>query len=247
MSRIITIAAAVLRDAIRRKFMWVVAVFAALMVLVIPSLPSYGSTGVLAAVYREVAIALMFVAAFIVTVAFSATRVPAEVERRTVFTLLARDVERWHYVVGTWLGIFALVGIAVALFSLTVIAVGAFVYDQIMLQILLAGLAIWFEMGVIAALALLASTRFGVVTNVVAVLTFVFAGHSMTTLVTGGDVHADPLPWYVPSLEVFNVINPVAHGDGYGIAYAAAMTVVFAAWVVLLLTAASAVFGKRDL
>lgn len=247
MGRILTIAGAVLRDAIRRKFLWVVAVFAALMVLVIPSLPSYGSAGVLAAVYREVAIALMYVAAFVVTVAYATTRIPAEVERRTVFTLLARDVERWHYVVGTWLGLFAVVGIAVALFCTTVIGVGAFVYGQAMVQVLLAGLAIWFEMGVIAALAVLASTRFGVVTNVVAVLTFAFAGHSVSTLVTGGSSHGEGVPWYVPSLEVFNVINPVAHGDGFGFAYAGAMSVVFAAWVILLLAGASAVFGGRDL
>jgi hypothetical protein len=51
----------------------------------------------------------------------------------------------------------------------------------------------------------------------------------------------------LPSLEVFNVINPVAHGDGFGAAYAGSMTVVFVAWIAALLSAASLLFASRDL
>ena len=46
-------------DAIRRKLIWSVVVFAALLAFMAPSLPSYGQ-GVISAVYREVTIALMF-------------------------------------------------------------------------------------------------------------------------------------------------------------------------------------------
>jgi len=54
-------------------------------------------------------------------------------------------------------------------------------------------------------------------------------------------------PWYIPGLDVFNVINPVAHGAGYGPGYAAAMVAVFAAWVLLLLIGGAALFARRDL
>lgn len=245
MRKLFAIASAVMLDAIRRKVVWVVLVFAAIMAIVSPSLPSYG-VGVSDAVYREVSIALMFVAALVVSLSLSATRVPAEIERRTVFNVLARDVRRWQYVTGTWLGMCAVVGVAILMFVLIVIAVGAAVYGAFMPRLFEAGLAIWLEMCVLIAFAVMVSTRVGVATTIVATLALTFAGHSVVNLLTGGDPHAVAPKW-VPSLDAFNVINPVAHGDGYSLIYAVFMIAVFAGWSGLFLLAGSALFGNRDL
>ena len=99
MRPVMVIASAVWADAVRRKVVWMVVVFAAVLAFVSPSLPSYG-LGVADAVFREVSVALMYAAALVVTVALAATRVPAESERRTVYGPLARDVRRWHYEIG---------------------------------------------------------------------------------------------------------------------------------------------------
>ena len=119
------IAAAVVADAIRRKVVWVVLVFAVFLGLSIPALPSYG-VGVAASVFREVAIALTYVAALVVALALSATRIPVEVERRTVFNVISRDVRRWQYVAGSWLGMFLVLGGVIALCSVATIAIGYF-------------------------------------------------------------------------------------------------------------------------
>ena len=119
------IAAAVVADAIRRKVVWVVLVFAVFLGLSIPALPSYG-VGVAASVFREVAIALTYVAALVVALALSATRIPMEVERRTVFNVISRDVRRWQYVAGRWLGMFVVLGGVIALCSAATIAIGYF-------------------------------------------------------------------------------------------------------------------------
>lgn len=243
MSRMFVIAGAVVADAIRRKVIWVVLVFAALLALVIPSLPSYG-VGIVGAVFREVVIALMFSAALVVALALAATRIPAEIDRRTVFNILVRDVSRWHYVVGTWLGMFVVVGAVLAAFSGVALAVGLVVYKVLMFKLLEATLAVWLEMGVLMAFTVMLSARFGIITSVVGALAFAFVGHSVGSLVAGPEATA---PWYVPSLSVFDVINPVAHGSGYSIAYAGVMLLAFAAWSGLLLAAGSAMFGSRDL
>ncbi len=104
----------VVADAIRRKVVWVVLVFAVFLGLSIPALPSYG-VGVAASVFREVAIALTYIAAIVVALALSATRIPVEVERRTVFNVISRDVRRWQYVAGSWLGMFVVLGGVIAL------------------------------------------------------------------------------------------------------------------------------------
>lgn len=242
MSKVLAIANAVIRDAVRRKVVWVVVLFAVLLSFVAPSLPSYG-VGVVSAVYREVAIALMFTASLIVTLALSATRVPIETERRTVFNVLSRDVRRSDYLAGTWLGLIAVVGVAVIAFTLVAVIVGGAVYREVMWRLFLGAFAVWLEMGVISAVTVALSTRFGAVTNVAGALAFTFIGHSVSALVSA----EGPAPWYIPSLDVFDVINAVAHGEGYNALHAVAMLGAFAAMSGLLLVAAAVSFGGRDL
>ncbi|TLM97478.1 MAG: hypothetical protein FDZ75_04425 [Actinobacteria bacterium] len=126
MGKVLAIAGAVVRDAIRRKIVWVVFIFAVLLSFVAPALPSYGA-GVVEAVFREVTIALMFAAAFVVTLTVSAGRISAEAERRTVYNILGHDVRRWQYVTATWLGTFAVEGVVVGLLCATSMTVAAVV------------------------------------------------------------------------------------------------------------------------
>jgi len=242
--KILAIATAVIADAARRKVVWVVVVFAGVLAVAIPALPSYGE-GVAAAVFREVAIALTYTAALVVALSLSVSRIPSEVERRTVFNVITRDVRRWHYVAGTWLGMFAVLGLVIAAFSAVTVGIGAFTYSQVMWRLLEASFAVWLEMGALMAFAVMMSCAFGPVTAAVGALAFAFVGHAMTSLMSLPEgVRA---PWYLPGLDVFNVIAPVAHGTGYGPGYAGSMLLVFTAWVVLLLLGGSAIFSWRDL
>ena len=160
MSKLLAISAAVVADAIRRKVVWVVAVFTALLAMAIPSLPSYG-VGIVDGVYRQVAIALMWVAALVVALAISATRMPVEVERRTVFNVISRDVRRWQYVVGTWLGMFFVLGIVLFAFCTGTVAVGWWVYGHPMFILYEAAFAVWLEISVVMAFTVMLSTQFG--------------------------------------------------------------------------------------
>jgi len=243
-SKVAAIASAVVADAIRRKVVWVVIVFAGILAIAIPALPSYGE-GVASAVFREVSIALMYAAALVVSLALSVTRIPSEVEHRTVFSVVTRDVRRWQYVAGTWAGMFAVLGMVIGAFTAATVGIGAFTYHEFMWLLVQASFAVWLEMGVIMALAVMLSCAFGPVTSTIGALAFAFIGHSIVTLMNLAE--GTRAPWYIPGLDVFNVINPVAHGTGYGLAYGASMMVVFAAWVLILLAGGSALFAGRDL
>lgn len=240
--RVLAIAHAVLMDAIRRKVVWVVLLFGALLAFAIPALPSYGA-GVVEAVFREVALALMYVALTVVTLALAANRVPAEIERRTVYSILSRGVRRWEYIVGTWLGIFATIGVVAVSFSVIAVAVGWFTYGELMLVLLQGALMIWFEAGILAALCMAVAAVSGPVVVAVAALAFLFVSHARAGLLS-----PDSLAWKLyPSLDTFNVIAPVAHGDGVSLTYIVLAKLVFLAWVAALLLVSSALFTRRDL
>ncbi|MBN1193136.1 MAG: hypothetical protein JXA36_05555 [Coriobacteriia bacterium] len=242
--RITPIAFGVVTDTLRRKVVYVVLVFAALLAFAIPSLPDYG-LGVESAVFREVALALAYVTALVLTLSLAANRIPGEVERRTVYNVVGKGVSRWEYVVGTWLGVFLVVGGAMAAFTIIEQVIGLITYGEAMWRLWQGALAIWLEMGVIAAFAVAVSSLTGPVVVVTATLTALFIGHSRSTLLGGEGALA--LQPFVPSLDAFNVVNPVAHGSGVPVLYIASMLVVFAGLAGLCLLIGSFVFAKRDL
>lgn len=240
--RILSIAGAVAADARRRKIVWVVVFFAAVMAAAIPSLPSYGA-GVVEAVFREVALTLTYVATMVVTLALAANRIPAEIERRTIYGLLTRSVRRWEYIVGTWLGIVLTLAAVVAAFCVIVVAVGWIAYGELMLVLLQGGLAIWMEAAVVAAFCVAVSSVSGPVIVSVAALTFLFITHARSSLLVPGTI-----AWRLyPSLDAFNVIAPVAHGSGIGAGYVTSMSAVLIGWIGALLVISVMLFSRRDL
>ncbi len=244
MQNVLAIAAAVVADALRRKAVYVVAVFAVVLAVMIPQLPTWGM-GVVQAVFREVSLALIFVVTLVLTLSLSANRVPGEVEHRTVYNILSKRVHRWQYVVGTWLGIVGVAGGAVVAFAFVTQFVGFLRYGAWMWRLWEGALAIWFEMGVVAAFSLAVSTVTGPVVVVTATLAFMFGAHSRGYLL--GDQPTGIAAALYPSLDTFNVINPVAHGSGITLAYAGSMLLVFLGWCGLLLLLGVWLFSRRDL
>lgn len=244
MTRIWPIAVAIVADSLRRKIVYVVLVFAALLAFAIPSLPDYG-LGVEGSVFREVALALAYVTALVLTLALAANRIPAEVERRTVYSVIGKSVSRAEYLVGTWLGVCLVVGGAVAAFTLVEQGVAVLTYGQAMWRLWQGALGIWLEMGVVAAFAVAVSAVTGPVVVVTASLAALFIGHSRSTLL-GGEGALGLRPFAV-SLDAFNVVNPVAHGSGVPAIYLVSMFVVFLGLAGACLVAGAFAFSRRDL
>lgn len=244
MSRVLTIARAVFLDSIRRRVLLVVLVFAAIMVGLIPSLPDYG-LGVEAAVYGEISLAVTFATALVVVVGLAVTRIPSEVDRRTLYTVLARPVARWEYLAGTWLGTFMTAGMLVVAFTLIGQVVALRTYGQPMWLLWLGAAGILLELGVIAAFAHAVSTLVSPITTIVASIAFVFLGHSRATLL--GEEGALALQAFYPSLDAFNVVAPVTHGSGVPPLYLLSMVVVFIGFVGLLLVVGTVMFRGRDI
>ncbi len=177
MKKVYAISKAVVADAIRRKVLWIVVVFSAVLAIAIPALPSYG-VGVVEAVFREVSIALMYAAALVMALTLAVTRIPLEVERRTVFNVISRDVRRWQYVFATWLGMFVVLGVMLLAFTAVTIGIGALNYQAPMWRLFQASLAVWLEIGVVMAFAVMLSCSFGPVTAAIGALAFAFVGHA---------------------------------------------------------------------
>jgi len=240
--RVLAITQAVVVDALHRKLIYVIGLFAMLMATAIPFLPSYGQ-GIVEAVFREVALALIYVFAMVVSIALAATRLPAEAERRTLYPLLSRGVGRGEYVLGTWLGIVAVVAATLIALAAVTVLIGWFNYQEMMLVLFSGVFAIWLEAGVLIAFCVLVSTMAGPVVASVATLAFLFAAHVRSVIAEPGTI----LWTLYPALDTFNVIAPVAHGTGYGLTYGLTMLFYWGVYTTILLALSTVAFGRRDL
>lgn len=244
MRRVYAIAAAVVMDSVRRKIVWVVVLFGSVMAVTIPSLPSY-SLGIVQAVFREVALALSYAAALVVALTLAASRIPGEVERRTVYNVLSKRVARSEYVLGTWLGIVGVLGACIAAFTVVNQVIGQITYGDAMWRLWEGALGVWLETSVVAAFAVAVSTLVGPIVVVVASIAFVFIAHSRAALLGSA---APRIAWVLfPSLDPLDVINPVAHGNGISATYAGYMILVAVAYSAACVLLGSVTFRRRDL
>jgi ABC-type transport system involved in multi-copper enzyme maturation permease subunit len=244
MKRMGAIARAVVTDSIRRRVPYVVVFFAGVLAAAIPSLPDYGM-GIEAAVFREMTLALMYVTAIVMALALAANRLPTEFERRTVYSILAKQVSRREYVVGTWAGLTAVMAGVIAAFTIVIQIIAVLTYGDPMWVLWLGALSILLEMGVIIALAVAVSTLMGPVVVVVATLAILFVGHSRSTLL--GGLGAADIGYFAPSLDAFNIMLPVAYGSGVSALAVVSMLTVFVGFVGLALLIAVILLGRRDL
>lgn len=243
MPRVFAIAGAVVADAVRRKVLYLVGFFGIVMAIAIPSLPSYG-TGIVQGYFREVALALTYLVAIVLALALSVNRIPGEVERRTVYNILGKRVARWEYVVGSWLGVVAVLACMVAAMIVVVQGVALVMYHQPMWRLWEGGFGVWLESSVVAGFAVAVSAMTGPVAVTVASLALLFIGHVRGYL---ADALGPELVRFYPSLDTLNVINPVAHGTGVGPIYLATMLAVAVGWWIVSLVVGVLAFQRKDL
>jgi len=96
------VAASVLESA-RRKDIYVVVVLTLVMVAGAWAFGFFGVHG-LEVFIRDVSFAAIGIFSTVLTVMIAARQIPEDIQRRTIYLLLARPITRWQLMVGKWLG-----------------------------------------------------------------------------------------------------------------------------------------------
>jgi Cu-processing system permease protein len=191
-----------------------------------------------------------------------------EVERRSVYSLLAKPVRRRDLVLGKYLGLAFTLLVNVAVMAAALYLVLA-VIDQTSPEplrkaweapavdpaLLVAFLLIFAQLLVVTAIALFFSTFAGPMVSAALTFGFYVIGHFNADL-KHFDVFVSsrPLAWLLgglyyllPNLAPFDVKAQVVHGQAIAPGYVA-MTLAYAGlYIAVLLTVASHIFARRDL
>lgn len=252
--RILTVATNVFWEVIRDRILYLVVFFALLMGVAVRLIPELAATTE-KRIILDVGLAAISIFGLIVTVFVSTGLVNKEIEKRTVYLLVAKPISRAELIVGKHVGLSAVLGVLVAAMTaiyLAILSLSRIPYP--LTSILIAALFVWFELCLLVGVGIL----FGVFSSslLATLLTFgvYLMGHSTRDLVAVGKLTKNPgieqlmmgLYLILPDLARFNLRNDAVYGQvpylaglitnaGYGLLYCA-----------LLLSISIAIFSRRE-
>lgn len=185
-----------------------------------------------------------------------------EVERRTVYTVLARPIDRGGFIVGKYLGLAGVMAVAVAAMSAGFLLVYGLAGGRPSVGLLVALALTYVELAVVIGVAVFFSVAAHPIEGAVFAFVVALAGHVTADLQRlGADLARDAsgvgvvvlekvlYGAYVllPNLENFNVRPHAAHGVAIDPAHAGLALVYAAVYVAILLGLATVVFRRKVL
>lgn len=154
------IAATTVGEAIRRRVLLIILLIGLVLLSIIPALSilsARSSTSITIGTMYAVMQGTSAILAIILTVYM----IPNEIERRTIYTILSKPVQRWQFFLGKYLG--AMLSLALMIALMTVVMVGLFWMFQKppiskIIEVAQQPVLYWMEMSLLAAVAIFLST-----------------------------------------------------------------------------------------
>jgi ABC-type transport system involved in multi-copper enzyme maturation permease subunit len=254
--RTAVIASNVFREVIRDRALYLIGFFAILIVAASALLPEVAAS-LENKIILDVGLAAIGILGLLIAVFVGTGLVNKEIEKRTVYVMIAKPISRAEFIVGKHLGLSAVLAVLVT--AMTLIYLGVLQVQQIsfpLSSILIAEFFQLLELSLITAVAIL----FGVFTSsllaTLLTIAIYFMGHFSRDLVTLGALSKDPhiqriadsIYLVLPDLSRLNLKNQAVYGTdllpqptellgdaAYGLVY-----------IMLLLAIATLVFSRRE-
>ncbi|HOE96513.1 MAG TPA: ABC transporter permease [Candidatus Sumerlaeota bacterium] len=213
------IARTIFVEALRRREIYAIVLITAGMLLLASLLRFFDLQG-LHKFYHEVSLKVMTTATVLTVIVLAARQLPREFERRTIYTLLAKPIARWEFLLGKYVGV-----VLAGLFCLGLF-MGVFCLGRLFTQapldwrlfgqfLFMQGLAI----GCLAALSFLLSMLMGLDAAIVTAMLIYLLGQVMTNAMTvvyeftgaAGRAVLITLNYLVPQPALFDLSAKVVH------------------------------------
>ena len=253
MSRVIVIALNTFKENLRDKILYNL-VFFGLLLIGSSILLSTLTLGEQAKIIQDIGLASINLFGVIIAIFVGIGLVSKEIEKRTIYTIIAKPVQRYQFLLGRYCGL------ALTLLVNTAIMVVGFFFILLVGKISLgAGLIkaislIYIELLVIVAVAVMFSSFTTPILSASFTLAIYVIGHLTADLrVLGAKLQNEPtqgvlngLYYMLPNLEYFNVKGPAVHGIVIAPLYVVSAIVYGVLFSAVILLIACLIFQRRD-
>jgi len=248
-----SIAVNTFKEAVRDRILAVFFLFAILL-MASSTILSWLTVGSELKIVTDVGLAAEAFFATLIAVFVGINLVHKEVDKRTIYAVLAKPVPRWLFIVGKYLGLMAVLLMAIGLMSVFYLGLVWWKGGVLPLHLLGALALSVLEVSVITAVAIVFSSFAPPIEAAIFTVGIWAIGH----MSTGFAQLADRLPnavgrgigliyYLVPDLETFNIRAQVVHDLPVPPAYYAMALAYAAAYTTAMLALSMLIFRRRDL
>lgn len=260
MRSIISIASTTVGEAVRRKVLLVILLIGLLFMIIAPGLGVLSARSELT-VLKSMMLGIIQLTSAVIAIVLTVYMIPNEIERRTIYTILSKPVQRWQFLVGKFFGAVLALGLMMAL--MTAVLLGVFIYMQQdarqALEIVKAPALYFVQMSLLAAIAIFFSTFVTPLVNFfltggMYLLGSLFApffktleDNQHTPILT--KKAAQIVNLLLPNFAMFNTQNPIINPQstiGTETGYYIQATIYGAIYIGILLVAGILIFDRRE-
>ena len=257
MSRVVVVALNTFREAVRDRVLYNLVFFALLMMAAAVAVGQI-SIGIEETVIVSLGLSAISVIGLLISIFIGVALVSKEMDKRTLYALLAKPVRRWEFLLGKFGGLVLTLAVNTAAMAVGLLLVMLYVkhsLEQGDAAVLVAVYFIWLKLALVVALALLFSCfttpllaiLFTVGLYIVGLYVQELRNIPVEVMSPAMSAFTRWLSYLLPNFENFNVMAMAAHGravPGALILQNSLYTIIYCG---IVLTAAAAAFSRRNL
>lgn len=239
------------REATRDRVLYLLLVFALLLIGLSRSL-SMLTVGSEEKIIKDLGLSAISLFGVLTAVFVGVSLVFKEIERRTVYTLLANPVRRWQFVAGKFVGLVGVLAMNVSLMTLTLCGM-LLLRGESPWELLPAVALIFAELIVITAFALLFSSLTNPILSALMTFAVYVMGHlSWSLLLLREKLEGlsaklcEVVYWVMPNLERLNIKSQAVHGIELDPGYVGFALIYALSYALLVLFLACLAFERKE-
>ena len=265
MKPILIIAVNAFRETVRDKILYNLVIFTVCLILFSLMLGEW-SVFARVNVIKDFTLAVMSLAGLLMSIFVGIGLIQKEIQRKTILTLLAKPLPRWHFIVGKYLGLLMVLALNLAIMTLVFFVLLRMIGVRPTGSLIMAIYLIFLEMAVVTAAALLFSAFSTPTLSALFTLGVYVAGHLSGDIVNhlafirkfGERLPGTPVIspftekliqavyYIIPNLENFNIRGRVVYDLPIPEHYVMYTSLYGLAFIAMYLLVASLWFSKRD-
>ncbi len=257
MRRVGVVALNTFREAVRDRVLYNLVFFALLMMTAAVAVGQI-SIGIERTVIVSLGLSAISVIGLLISVFIGVALVSKEMDKRTLYALLAKPVRRWEFLLGKFAGLVLTLAVNTAAMSLGLLLLMLYVKHSLERSDTVVLVAVYFillKLALIVALALLFSCfttpllaiLFTVGLYIVGLYVHELRNLPVQVMSRAMAAFTKSLSYLLPNFENFNVMAMAAHGRAVPGAFILQNTLYTVVYCTIVLTAAASVFSRRNL
>jgi len=253
MSRILQVAVATYRETVRRKI-FIISIGFALLIFVAPLLAIPLASGQKETLVKDIGLSFMDLFSVFLAVLMATSLVHDEVERRTVYVVLARPIRRCDYIAGKYLGLLFMSAANLAIMGAAFFAILGVTLGRVEPGLLASVGLSFLQVAVVTAFALFFTTVATPLLATIASLFVFVAGHLLSDIQLfasqfGGRLGGrflEAFTYVLPNLRNFDAKGELVYGSGVSPTFFALALAYGACYSLLLVVLSALVFERRE-